>query len=404
MSIVNKLAARYVFGSKSTNVINIITGIAVFGVAIGTAALILILSVFNGFEDLISGLFNKFNPDIKVTTALGKTFSPDTLDILKISQIKGVHAVSKTLEELALLEYGNAQTFAHIKGVDSSFANVAAVKDAIVEGTYKNAGRDTTVIFPGAGVAQRLGINIDAVDKMSVYVPKETSGLSLSSPFNVKYLIPQGIFAIQQEFDQEYALVALTTARELLGHPNELSALEIKVDSNYQVSEVQRQIEQITGGSYKVQNRFQQDEAFMKLMNLEKWMSYAIVCLTLLLVAFNMVGALWIIAADKRHDLSILKAMGLTDNNAYRIFIRSGVILSVLGMLLGFAIALILYWLQVHYGLVRIPEGFVVNKYPVALRWRDFIVVGVTVICIGFASSLPSAGNARRVIAHIENE
>jgi len=385
-------------------VINIITGIAVFGIAVGTAALILILSVFNGFEDLISGLFNKFNPDIKVITAQGKTFNPDTLDIAQIAKIKGVAAVSKTLEELALLEYGNAQTFARIKGVDDSFPKVAAVRNAIVEGTFTDAGSDTLAIYPGAGVAQRLGINIDAVEQVSVYVPRETRGMSLSAPFNVKYLDPKGIFAIQQEFDQEYALVALPTARKLLGHRNELSALEISVSPTYDIAKVQSRIAEIAGKSYKVQNRFQQDEAFMKLMNLEKWMSYAIVCLTLLLVAFNMVGALWIIAADKRHDLSILKAMGLSDQSAYRVFVRCGIILSILGMLAGFTIALILYWLQVHYGLVRIPEGFVVNKYPVALRAKDFVVVGVTVLGIGLASSLPSASSARRATAKIENE
>jgi len=374
MNISSRLASRYIFGKKSTNVINIITGIAVFGIAVGTAALILV----------ISGLFHKFNPDLKVTTVLGKTFPEDTILLSKLTRTPGVKVVSETLEELALLEYNTSQTFAQIKGVDPNFVRVADIKNSIIEGEYSIHNEAENNIYPGAGVAQRLGINVDdKLSRISVYVPKKSTGGLMDKPFTVKYLTPQGVFAIQQDFDQEYALTDLATARELFGHENELSAYEIKVDSAYKIQPVQKSIATLVGDKFEVRNRFQQDEAFMKLMNI--------------------VGALWIIVLDKRQDIAILKAMGLNDRKSYQIFLQSGILLAVLGMLGGFLLALVLYYLQDQYALVRIPEGFVVNKYPVSLRLIDFVVVGLTVLGIGLVSSLPAAHRARQINTAIEN-
>ena len=188
------------------------------------------------------------------------------------------------------------------------------------------------------------------------------------------------------------------------GYTDALSALEIKLDSTASLHKIQEHISRLAGDKYVVKNRFQQDEAFLKLMNIEKWMSYAIVCLTLLLVAFNMVGALWIIVLDKRRDIALLKAMGLNEARTFQIFLRSGILLSVLGMAGGFIIALILYYLQEHYALVKIPDGFVVNRYPVSIRWMDFVVVGLTVLVIGLLSSIPAANKARYIATTIIND
>ena len=406
MNISTRLASRYVFGKKSTNVINIITAIAVFGIAVGTAALILVLSVFNGFEDLISGLFHKFNPDLKVMPASGKTFPEDTLLLSNISRTPGVAHVSRTLEELALLEYNTSQTFANIKGVDNQFDKVSDIANSIIEGEYLLGGSDSIpAIYPGVGVAQRLAVNIDDfLSRVQLYVPKKHTGSPLETPFTVKSMVPEGIFAIQQEFDQEYALISLADARQIFGYTDALSALEIKLDSTASLPKIQEHISRLAGDKYVVKNRFQQDEAFLKLMNIEKWMSYAIVCLTLLLVAFNMVGALWIIVLDKRRDIALLKAMGLNEARTFQIFLRSGILLSVLGMAGGFIIALILYYLQEHYALVKIPDGFVVNRYPVSIRWMDFVVVGLTVLVIGLLSSIPAANKARYIATTIIND
>ncbi len=398
MNISAKLATRYIFGKKSSNVINIISAIAVFGIAVGTAALILVLSVFNGFEDLISGLFQKFNPDVKVTPLKGKTFPVDTLVISQLYKVKGVLKVSTTLEELALFEYKNSQTFGVLKGVDENYKYVTSINSSIIEGVYDLKQVDPPSIVLGAGVGQRLAVDIeDKLTFLRVYTPKRVKTSSFESPFTTRFINPVGIFAIQQEFDQEYTITSLDFARELFDHTNDISALEIKLDSSMLLKNTQDEIHKIMGPEFSVKDRFRQDESFLKLMNIEKWMSYAIVCLTLLLVSFNMIGALWMIVLDKRQDIAILKALGLHDKRIRSIFINSGMLLSTLGLFLGFFIAIILYILQKTVGLVTIPEGFVVNTYPISLRLQDFVVVGLTVLFIGFLASIPSARKAATI-------
>lgn len=398
LNISAKLAVRYIFGKKSSNVINIISAIAVFGIAVGTSALILVLSVFNGFEDLISGLFQKFNPDIKITPAEGKTFEPDSNSVYKLQALNGINRVSATLEELALFDYHNSQTFGIVKGVDTNYAFVTAIRQSIVEGSYNLNGQDPPSVVIGAGVAQRLGVDIeDKLELLRVYTPKRHNRSPMESPFTTRFINPAGIFAIQQEFDQEYMLSSLDFARELFQYEKEVSALEIRLDSTKNVKNIKTAISKIMGDNFVVKDRFQQDEAFMRLMNIEKWMSYAIVCLTLLLVSFNMIGALWMIVLDKKRDIAILKSIGLGDRGVKAIFLRSGMLLSILGLLIGFVIAIVLYTLQKTVGLVTIPEGFVVTTYPVSLRFIDFMVVGATVLLIGWLSSIPAARKASRI-------
>ncbi|MCO6462057.1 MAG: ABC transporter permease [Saprospiraceae bacterium] len=398
MEISSKLAVRYIFGKKSTNVINIISAIAVFGIAVGTAALIIVLSVFNGFEDLISGLFQKFNPDLKVTPVQGKTFPLDSTVLLKLKKINGVDKISATLEDLALFDYQNSQTFGKLKGVDSNYAAVTSIADNVVEGVYSVKPDDPPPVVLGAGLAQRLAADIeDKLAYMRVYTPKRVNRSPLETPFSTRFINPVGVFSIQQEFDQEYAITDLDFARQIFQYTDEVSAYEIKLDSSRNLSHVRNQIANVLGKDFEIKDRFQQDEAFLKLMNIEKWMSYAIVCLTLLLVSFNMIGALWMIVLDKQRDISILKSLGLRDRGVTAVFIRSGMLLCTLGLLVGFILAIVLYILQKEVGLVTIPEGFVVETYPISLRFIDFVTVGVTVLIIGWLSSIPAARKASRI-------
>lgn len=398
MNISAQLATRYIFGKKSSNVINIISAIAVFGIAVGTAALILVLSVFNGFEDLISGLFQKFNPDIKITPATGKTFKLDSTVMLHLRKVKGVSEVSATLEELALFDYKNSQTFGVLKGVDANYITVTSIAGSIIEGDYNIGLQDPPPVVLGAGVAQRLAVDIeDKLTFLRVYTPKRGPRSPLEAPFSTRFLNPTGIFAIQQEFDQEYTVTSLEFARDLFQYDQEISALEIRLDSAKNLKTVQQDLRSVIGDGFDIKDRFRQDEAFLKLMNIEKWMSYAIVCLTLLLVSFNMIGALWMIVLDKKHDISVLKSLGLRDQGIRSVFIRSGMLLCTLGLVLGFVIAVVLYVLQKTVGLVTIPEGFVVETYPVALRFTDFMVVGITVLFIGWLSSIPAARKASKI-------
>jgi lipoprotein-releasing system permease protein len=401
MNLPFKFARRYLFAKKSTNAINIITSISVLGVAIGTAALILVLSVFNGFEDLITGLFSNFNPDVKITPAKGKSFRPDTLVLKSLEDLEGVAYVSQTLEEVAFFEYKSSQDFGILKGVDDQFHLVTNIDSMVREGAYafKKNGRDLAVM--GVGMRNKLLANVDDLfSTISVYMPKRKRVGPLQKPFREKLIYPGGTFVIQQDFDNQYILTSIEFARSILGTQDPLaSALEVRLAPEADVSTTLQQIRSIVGANFVVKDRYEQDEAFLKLMNIEKWMSYAILSLTLLLVAFNMIGSLWMIVLEKKNDIAILKSMGATRQMVRNIFLMEGVFLCTFGMVIGFAVALGLYFLHVNLenGLISIPQGFLVTAYPVSIRGIDFIVIAATVIVIGLIASILPALRAQRV-------
>jgi lipoprotein-releasing system permease protein len=394
------IARRYLFAKRSTNAINIITGISVLGMAIGTAALILVLSVFNGFEDLLSGLFGHFNPEVKVTPAKGKTFEIDSLALVKIRALPGVYAVSETLEEIAFFEYEGSQDFGAMKGVDSLFESVTGINNdtIILEGVYrlKMDGRNGAVV--GAGLRNKLSINVDnPLGTITVYMPEQESG-ALDKPFKTRLVYPVGTFAIQQEYDNQYILTNLDFMRELLdATPQTVSALEIKCRDAAAVSAVKTGIRSVLGDGYIVKDHYEQNEAFFKVMQLEKWMGFAITSLMLLLMAFNTVGALWMIVLDKQKDIAVLKSMGATDQAIRRIFLLEGLLLTVLGLVIGIVLAVVIYTIQKTWGIVTIPDGFLVDTYPIAMRLSDFLPIIATVLGIGYLASLLPAKRAGRV-------
>jgi len=407
MNLSFKIARRYLFAKKSTNAINLITGISVLGVSIGTAALILVLSVFNGFEDLIEGLFSNFNPDVKVTAVKGKTFEPDSAALAQIRELPGVETLSLTLEEVAFFEYNDNQDFGILKGVDSNFHLVNHIDSTVLEGvyTFRHRGREAAVM--GIGMRNKLKVDVtDPLTSMSVYMPKRQRVGPLEKPFRQQFIVPSGSFIIQQDFDNQYVLSSLEFARSLLAEPRSVSALEIRLDSKYPAAETVGRISEILGEGYSVKDRYQQDEAFFKLMNIEKWMSFAILTLTLLLVAFNMIGSLWMIVLEKKPDIAILKSMGATDRMVRSVFLLEGLLLCGIGMIAGYVIAVGLYLIHINleYGLISIPQGFLVAAYPISLRAGDFVVIALTVLSIGLLASLPPAMRAQRVPAIIKEE
>lgn len=407
MNLSFKIARRYLFAKKSTNAINLITGISVLGISIGTAALILVLSVFNGFEDLIQSLFSNFNPDVKITATRGKTFTPDSSELAQIRQLPGVAYLSLTLEEVAFFEYQDNQDFGILKGVDSNFHKINHIDSTVLEGryTFRERGREAAVL--GIGMRNKLKVDVtDPLTSMSVYMPKRQRVGALEKPFRQQFIIPSGSFIIQQDFDNQYVLSSLEFARELLAEPQAASALEIRLNPNVSVEETKMQIEGILGEEFTVKDRYEQDEAFFKLMNIEKWMSFAILSLTLLLVAFNMIGSLWMIVLEKKPDIAILKSMGASDRLIRSIFLLEGLMLCGIGMIAGYVIAISLYFIHTNleYGLISIPQGFLVTAYPISLRAADFAVIALTVLSIGLLASLPPAFRAQRVPAIILEE
>ncbi len=405
MKLPLKIALRYLFAKKSTNVINIITGISVLGISIGAAALVLVLSVFNGFEDLIIGLFSKFNPDVKVTVTVGKTFIPDEKELAQIRALPGVQTVSLSLEEIAFFEYRESQDFGTLKGVDSLYHLVAGIDSTVFEGQYllKSGTKELAVL--GGGMRNKLSVNIDdPFELLKVYMAKRESSGTFDQQFKKRYVNPAGTFKIQQDFDNQYILVSLDFARDILGAPGAASALEISLNTQTDENKTIAAIQNILGQDFNVKDRYQQDEAFLKLMNIEKWMSFAILSLTLILVAFNMIGSLWMIVLEKKRDNAILKSMGASDKLIRNIFLAEGFLLCILGLILGFLIAGILYAVQKSYGIVPIPEGFVVNAYPISMRMPDLVAVIIVVLVIGITASLPAALRAMRVSAMVREE
>jgi lipoprotein-releasing system permease protein len=400
-----KIARRYLFAKKSTNAINIITGISVVGIAIGTAALVLVLSVFNGFEDLIIGLFSKFNPDVKVTATVGKTFEPDSLKLSQIKALTGVDIVSETLEEVAFFEYGQSQDFGIVKGVDENYLRVSGIDSAIFEGQYRLSSGERNLAVLGGGVRNKLQVDMDdPFGLLNIYMAKREKTGGLGQPFKKRIAYPAGSFKIQQEFDDQYVLVSLDFARDLIGAYGEVSALEVKLKPGADQKQVIAGIQEILGEEFHVKDRYQQEEAFLKLMNIEKWMSFALLCLTLVLVAFNMIGSLWMIVLEKKADISILKSMGATDGIVRNIFLGQGFLLCFLGLLSGLIIALILYTLQKVFGIVPIPEGFVVDAYPISMRLIDVLAVAVVVVAIGLVASVPAAHRASKIPTLVREE
>lgn len=393
-----QVAYRYLFGPKSTNVINLITGLSVLGLTIGVVAILLVLSVFNGLENTLLELFNPFNPSLKIEKKLGKTFQVDSLRYEKALDIKGVKAISKSLEEIALFQYRDQSIVAHIKGVDSNFIKVSDLPDYLIAGEFKLSDQNAYYGVAGLGIANRLGLNVrNMLIPISVFMPKLHYTLGLETPFKEKFLYPSAIFSIQQEFDNKYVVTDIELVRALLNKKHVVSALEVKVDSTMDVQEVQSQLKAIFGNEFTVKDRHQQQAEFFRLMQIEKWIGFLILMFAAILVAFNMVGAMWMIVLDKKKDIGIFKAMGMKKTQIGNIYLWLGGLISGISFMLGFIIAFGLYWGQKYFGWVKVPESFVMQNYPVEMRLSDVVITFVVITIIGILASIPAARRARNV-------
>jgi lipoprotein-releasing system permease protein len=404
MRLIFSIAARYLFGKKSTNAINIITWISIIGMSIGTAALILILSVFNGFESLLTGMLSNFNPDIKVTLVEGKYAPRDSIDIQKIKQIQGIEHISFTLEETSFFVYKGSQEVGIIKGVDDEFMKVTGLDTSLISGSAQ-FGKDIEYGILGSGMNIKLSVNeSDGFTPISAYMPTREARGPLVKEFNGLSFYPSGTFSVGSDVDQQYVLVNYEAVNRLLNLENHFSAIEFKLQAKASEKKVMNSLSELLGPGYKVSNRYQQDEGFLKIMNIEKWISYMIACLTLLIIAFNLVGSLWMIVLEKKKDIAILKSMGLTKSGIQKIFLALGLLISFIGLIVGFILGILLYWLQKEYGIVSIPDGFMIDSYPIEMRGIDFIIVAITVAFIGYFASLLPSIRASKVSAFVRQE
>ncbi len=402
-ALTRDIARRYLFGKKSTNSINIITGISIFGISIGTAALILILSVFNGFESLLSGMFNAFNPDIKVIPAEGKYFTIEDDQLLALKAIPGVTAVAKTIEEIALFEYKGVQELGKIKGIDETFLDVTPLDTLLVSGQYRQSanGKPLKYGYVGLGIKNKLGINInDKLSSLTIYMPSKSKKMLGAKEFNSQTVYPAGVFSVKSDSDYQYVLTSTQVVEQLLEQPKQSSALEIKASVKDEKAIIAK-IATILGPEVTIKNRYQQDESFLKVMQIEKWISFLITGLTMLLIAFNLLGALWMIVLDKQKDISVLKALGFNNADVKTLFTNLGLLITAIGILIGFVLALTFYFLQKEYGLIGVPQGFMMDSYPVQLRLTDFFIVTFVVFVIGWLASLIPANKAAHSLSFL---
>jgi ABC-type lipoprotein release transport system permease subunit len=384
------IAKRYLIAKKSHNIINVISIISVIGVMVGTGALIIVLSVFNGFEGLVIGLFNSFNPDLKIEASLGKSFTLTQDQKDKIKQVDGVAFFVETIEENALARFGDKQSIVTMKGVDDNFVQMTPLEDFLLNGHYTlgNDRKPASVI--GAGVAYQLGIYpADFSVPMSLYLPKRTRKTLSGMPeetFNTQPVYVAGVFSIQQEFDMSYVIVPIHLARELLEYTDEITALEIGMTDISALSSARQKISAIIGPGFEIKDRYQQQATLYKVMKSEKWAVFFILSLILVIAAFNMIGSLSMLIVDKKKDISVLWSLGASKTQIKRIFFTEGMLISLAGGFLGLILGGILVLLQQEFGLLRLGGGegtYIVDAYPVKVLLSDFFYVMITVIVIG---------------------
>ena len=397
------IAWRYLKSKKSHNVINIISGISVAGVTIGTMALIVVLSVFNGFESLVISLFNSFDPPVKVSPVTGKTFDSNAYPWQDVASIKGVKAQTAVIEEKALLRYGTAQFLATLKGVDSTYETWTGLDSMLTAGSMILEVKGKPYAVVGQGVAYYLGINPNGyMDPIEVYAPRREGNLGVNpeQAFNRLDIRPSGFFSVQQDFDTKYVIVPLAFTKELFEYHSEITSVEIALKPGVDITGIQKQIKEVLGKDYAVKNRLEQQETLYRIMHSEKWAIFLILSFILLIATFNVIGSLSMLILDKKKDIAILHSLGADNRLIRKIFMTEGLLVSLSGALAGLILGTIICLVQQQFGLVKInAEGgsFLMSAYPVLMQWTDFLYVFITVSVIGLLAAWIPVRNIGKV-------
>ncbi len=392
MNVPFYIARRYLF-AKKTRLVNWVSGISTVSIAVATAALIIVLSVFNGLNALIESLYNSFDPDLKVQVVEGKYFYDDDIPVSEISAIKGVSVCIPVLEETVLLRYADRQLIATIKGVGADFERLTRLDRHIVDGEYLLSSSETPFAVVGYGIYSNLGINIrNPYNAIEFDVPKRGKTLNTFSEqaFSIDYAMPAGCFSTIMEYDEKYVITSLDFAQSLIGAESEVSALEIGLTPDANLSYVQSQIQELAGTDFVVKNRAQQQEMYYKTIQSERLSIILILSFILLIATFNMIGSLLMVIYDKRRDSAVLRSMGASTTMLRQIFWFEGMMIAFVGGFCGLFVGGGIAWLQQHFGFLKLGggEGFVVSAYPVQIQSSDFVLIFAIVLLVGVVSSL----------------
>ena len=395
MNVIFFVGKKYFFSRKSPRAINVISLISVIAVTLGTSALIIVLSVFNGFETLVKSLYNSFDPDIKITAIRGKTFSRDLVLLEDLKKIQGVKFIVPVIEDNALLRYHDRQYVATIKGVTPDFIKMTGLDTMIIDGTMLLQHGDTNFAVVGSGIAYNLNLSIGDFDgQLSVYIPEREKQIGTSinpeDAFNRGFILPAGVFSIQQDFDTRYLLVPLRFAEEMTGYGSDVTSVEIGLGSETDKEKCRSEIQALVGDKFLVQDRFQQHELLYKIMKSEKWAVYLILTLILIVAVFNLAGSLTMLIISKQKDIAVMQSMGADTSVIRKIFLTNGLMIAMSGAVAGMVIGFAVCWLQLRYGIVSLGDSgtFVISMYPVEMQLPDFIYIFLTVVAIGLASAL----------------
>ena len=394
MKLAPFIAKRYLFAKKSHNVINIISAISAIGMAIGTAALIIIMSVYNGFDSLIRSMLSNVEPDLMITPATGKVFVPEGETYDWIYDQPSVKNMCGVLQEQVFINYDGQQGLAKAKGVDWIYEDETPLKDHIRDGEFKLHRGDVPLASVGSGLAYSMGINPRFVSPIEIYFPSRTRRLSMANPISSIESIkvwPSSIFSVNNEVDAELMILPIEKMRELLEYDDEVSAVEIRLaegTDGKELKRLQKEISAMLGPDFKVKDRFQQNESLYKMMRYEKAAIYMILIFIIIIIAFNIFGSLSMLIIEKRGDIETLRSLGAQDRLIRRIFVLEGWMISLTGLAAGLVVGTGFALLQQHFGFIKMPGQFIVQAYPVILSWTDILLTVIGVAAIGYIIAL----------------
>lgn len=388
------IARRYLFSKKSHNAINIISMVCVCGVAVATTAVVCALSVYNGFNDLVAGMFGSFDPELKVTPRTGKVFDPTADAFQRVRQLKDVACFGEVLQDNALIRYHDRQDIAVVKGVDRSFSRLTSIDSILIDGSFLLSDDAADYATLGVGLSAKLGVKPRFSAPVEIYVPKRDEKVNLANPatsFNTGYAYVGGVFVTnQQVYDEGFVLLPIALVRRLLNYDTEVSAIELKLADGADVASVKREVQTLLGGQFVVQDRYEQQEASFKMMQVEKWMTFLILSFILAIALFNVVGSLSMLMIEKKGDVGTLRNMGAGDRLIRRIFLFEGWMISGIGAVAGIVAGLALCFLQQHFGFIKLGQTagtFVIDAYPVRVVFTDLLVTFVSVLAIGLIAA-----------------
>ena len=403
------IARRYLFSKKSTHAINIISGISIIGVAVATMALVVTLSVFNGFHDLVATFFTSFDPQLKVLPAEGKTVAADDPILTQIRQLPQIEVATECVEDQALAIYHGRQAMVVIKGVDDNFSQLTHINEILVgDGEFSLHAADLDYGILGIRLAEQLATGYTFTEPMKIYAPRRQGQFDLTNPedaFEEEELYSPGVlFNVKQaKYDKDYILTSIAFARRIFDQQGMLSSLELRLKPGSRFNAVKDEIRELCGTKFIVKDRFEQQDDTFKIMKIEKFIAYIFLTFILMVACFNIIGSLSMLIIDKKDDVVTLRNLGASDKQIVRIFLFEGRLISAIGAIIGIVIGLLLCWAQQQFGLVALGSSsgsFIINAYPVSVHPEDIILIFITVLLVGFLSVwYPVRYFAKRLLA-----